>query len=43
MKIPRSRLRSTSYHIVDASPLPRIASQGRGGDVIVVAIPASIS
>lgn len=43
MKMPRSRFRRTSYHIVDASSVARISSQGRGGDLIVVAIPASIN
>ena len=30
-QIPRSRLRMIEYHIVVASPLPWIRSQGRGG------------
>lgn len=33
MKIPRSCLRSTAYHMVVASPDPWIRSQGRGGGV----------
>ena len=31
MYTPRSRLRITAYHMVDASPVPWIRSQGRGG------------
>jgi hypothetical protein len=31
MKTPRSRLRKTAYHIVDASLGPWIRCQGRGG------------
>ena len=33
MKTPRSRLRSTAYHMVVASPVPWIGCQGRGGAV----------
>ena len=36
MKTPRSGLRSTAYHMVDASPLPWIRCQGRGGGSIAV-------
>ena len=43
MKMPRSGLRSTAYHIVDASPLPWIRCQGRGGGSIPSATPASTS
>lgn len=43
MKTPRSRLRSTAYHIVVASSLPWIRSHGRGGGSTSPAIPASIS
>ena len=31
MKTPRSCLRITAYHIVDASRVPWIGCQGRGG------------
>ena len=31
MKTPRSRLRRTAYHMVEASPVPWIRSHGRGG------------
>ena len=31
MKTPRSRLRMTAYHIVDASLVPWMRSHGRGG------------
>ncbi len=31
MKTPRSRLRITAYHMVEASPVPWIRSHGRGG------------
>jgi len=43
MKMPRSRLRSTAYHMVVASSLPWIRSHGRGGCSTSPAIPASIS
>ena len=43
MKMPRSRLRSTAYHIVVASSLPWIRSHGRGGGSVSFASPASIS
>ncbi len=43
MKTPRSRLRSTAYHIVVASSLPWIRSHGRGGGSTSDAIPAAIS
>ncbi len=43
MKIPRSCLRSTAYHMVDASPVPWIRSHGSGGGVLAPAIPAAIS
>lgn len=43
MKMPRSRLRSTAYHIVDASLLPWIRSHGGAGGSASVAKPASIN
>ena len=43
MKTPRSRLRITAYHIVDASPLPWMRSHGRGGASVSVAMPAAMS
>ncbi len=43
MKIPRSRLRSTAYHMVVASSLPWIRSHGRAGASASDAIPASIN
>jgi len=43
MKIPRSRLRMTAYHIVEASPVPWMRSHGRGGGWISSPIPASMS
>ncbi len=43
MKIPRSRLRMTAYHIVEASPVPWTRSHGRGGMAVAVATPASMS
>jgi len=43
MKTPRSRLRMTAYHIVEASPVPWILSHGRPGSATVVATPASMS
>ncbi len=43
MKIPRSRLRMTAYHIVVASPVPAIRSHGRGGRPAAGLIPAATS
>jgi len=43
MNTPRSRLRSTAYHIVEASPVPWIRSHGRGGGASGAATPASMS
>lgn len=43
MKIPRSCLRSTAYHMVVASPVPWIGCQGRGGGFSASATPASVS
>ena len=43
MKIPRSRLRMTAYHIVEASPVPWTRSHGRGGGRLASAIPAAMS
>lgn len=43
MNTPRSRLRITAYHIVEASPVPWIASHGRGTGSSGRAIPASMS
>ena len=43
MKMPRSRLRSTAYHMVVASSLPWIRSHGRGGSSASLATPAPIS
>src|SRR3954468_15008387 len=43
MKTPRSRLRSTAYHMVDASLGPWMRSQGRGGSPSSEAIPDLIS
>ena len=43
MKIPRSCLRITAYHIVVASPVPWIGCHGRGGGSTPSAIPASAS
>lgn len=43
MKTPRSRLRMTAYHIVEASPVPWIRSHGRAGAAAAVAMPASMS
>ena len=44
MKTPRSRLRITAYHIVDASPDPWMRCHGRGGGSDGrSATPASIS
>lgn len=43
MKIPRSRWRSTAYHIVVASSLPWMRSHGRAGGSTSLASPAAIS
>lgn len=43
MKTPRSRLRMTAYHIVEASPVPCTRSHGRGGMPAAGATPAAIS
>ncbi len=43
MKTPRSRLRRTAYHIVDASLVPWMRCHGRGGGSAGPAIPASMS
>jgi len=43
MYTPRVRLRSTAYHIVDASPLAWMRSHGSCGARVSVATPASIS
>jgi len=43
MKIPRSRLRITAYHIVVASLVPWISCHGRGTGRSGRAIPASSS
>ena len=43
MKMPRSRLRSTAYHMVVASSLPWIRSHGRARLLDVGRQPASIS
>ena len=43
MKTPRSRLRSTAYHMVVASSLPWIRNHGRAGASTSEATPASIS
>lgn len=43
MNTPRSRLRSTAYHMVVASSLPWIRSHGRAGGSTADAVPASIS
>lgn len=43
MKTPLSRLRSTAYHIVDASPEPWMRSHGRGGSPDGGATPAATS
>ncbi len=43
MKIPRTRLRSTVYHMVVASSLPWMRSHGRAGGSTPSAIPAAIS
>jgi len=43
MNTPRSRLRITAYHIVEASPVPWTRSHGRGGMPLGGAMPASTS
>ena len=43
MKTPRSRLRSTAYHIVVASRVPWIGCHGRGGWLAESVTPASTS
>ncbi|MDX6696789.1 MAG: hypothetical protein QOE65_186 [Solirubrobacteraceae bacterium] len=43
MYTPRSRLRSTAYHMVEASPGPCTRSQGRGGGRSSAASPAAMS
>lgn len=43
MKTPRSCLRITAYHIVEASPVPWIRSHGRGGSASDAAMPAAMS
>ncbi|MDX6670751.1 MAG: hypothetical protein QOI91_1114 [Solirubrobacteraceae bacterium] len=43
MYTPRSRLRRTAYHMVDASLGPWMRSQGRSGGCSAEASPASIS
>ena len=43
MKMPRSDLRMTAYHIVVASPVPWMRNHGRGGSSPDGAMPASIS
>lgn len=43
MKTPRSRLRSTAYHMVVASSLPWIRSHGRAGASDSLERPASIN
>lgn len=43
MKMPRSRFRSTAYHMVVASSLPWIRSHGRAGSSDAGARPVSIS
>ncbi len=43
MKTPRSRLRITAYHIVDASPVPWMRSHGRGGNAPPSMTPSAIS
>jgi hypothetical protein len=43
MNTPRSRLRITAYHIVDASPVPWTRCHGRGGGVTASVTPASTS
>ena len=43
MYTPRSRLRMTAYHIVEASTDPWTRCQGRGGSSFAGATPASMS
>jgi len=43
MYTPFSCLRSTAYHMVDASPVPWIRCHGRGGMPSGPATPASMS
>ena len=43
MKMPRSCLRMTANHIVEASPLPCMRCHGRGGSASERAMPASTS
>lgn len=43
MKMPRSRFRSTAYHMVVASSLPWIRSHGRAGSSAAGTMPVSIS
>lgn len=43
MKMPRSRLRMTAYHMVVASPEPWMRSHGRGTVPSGCAMPASTS
>ena len=43
MKTPRSCLRITAYHMVDASPVPWMRSHGRGGRSAPSTTPAAIS
>jgi len=43
MNTPRSLRRSSAYHIVVASFVPWILSQGRGGRSMPSAMPASMS
>ena len=43
MKTPRSRFRSTAYHMVVASRVPWIGCHGRGGCSAASVTPASTS
>ncbi|MEA2148493.1 MAG: hypothetical protein QOD69_323 [Solirubrobacteraceae bacterium] len=43
MKTPRSRLRMIAYHIVEASPVPWMRSQGRGGTSAPAMTPDAMS
>ena len=43
MNTPRTRLRITAYHMVDASPDPWTRSHGRGGRPAPSMTPSSIS
>ena len=43
MKTPLVRLRSTAYHIVEASLGPSSRNQGAGGSSVSVATPAETS